>query len=65
MIPENVEQFASDVKVMRDAQNAYFAAKRNPRFTPEQVHDLLTESKRLEKIVDAYYKEKLPSLFTF
>lgn len=64
MIPENIEQFVKDVKAMRDAQNAYFKARKE-KAPWEQANRLYLESKRLEKIVDEQTKEKEPSLFTF
>lgn len=62
MIPENIEQFVKDVKAMREAQDAYFKA-RKAKAPWDQTHKLYLESCRLEKIVDEQMKEKEPSLF--
>lgn len=65
MIPTDIEKFVQDVSRMREAQNAYFNARRNPMIPKEEVRDALIESKRLEKIVDEQLKEKEPNLFNF
>ena len=63
MMPENIEKFVQDVSKMRDAQNVYFKARRNPSLSKEEVNAALIESKRLEKIVDEQLKEQEPNLF--
>ena len=63
MMPTNIEKFVQDVSKMRDAQKAYFNARKNPMISKDELHSILIESKRLEKIVDEQLKEQEPDLF--
>ena len=62
----DIDKFIQDVQKMRDAQNAYFKARKDPNTPPQDIWSLLKESRKLEAIVDKQLEEATseePSLF--
>ena len=48
-----IDEFAALVKQMRDTQRAYFASRRSQKVRQDEVARLLSESRELERRVDA------------
>lgn len=56
----DIDKFTQDVKKMRDAQNAYFKARKDPNTPQQDIWSLLKESRKLEAIVDKQLEEEKP-----
>lgn len=56
----DIDKFTQDVKKMRDAQNAYFKARKDPNTPQQDIWSLLKESRKLEAIVDKQLEKEKP-----
>ena len=60
MDTQSYEKFMNDVRVMREAQKAYFKARKDPNSNPQLIWSLLKDSREKEKIVDKYLEAENP-----
>ena len=59
-ITVDIQKFTTDVLAMRQAQKAYFKARKDPNTPPQEIWSLLDKSRKLEAIVDKQLEEGKP-----
>ncbi|MCQ2166407.1 MAG: hypothetical protein MJY49_03110 [Bacteroidales bacterium] len=56
-----INNFLEAVRAMREAQKAYFKARKDPNSTPQLIWSLLEDSRKKEEKVDKFLENENPN----